>query len=198
MPRPRRSEDMIVRIARMRYEQRLQQTEIARQLEISEATVSRCLKTALDLGYVEIQVAPKAFRDAALERRLKLHLGLKFAVVVEDRPNPAQAIDTVGKALARVIEDQLKPGDVLGVSDGATVAAVASATRRALTTELDVVALVGGIGAPEQITHSSEVCRRMAAGLGRAPGSCRCRRWWTTTARPASCTTPAPSGACSR
>lgn len=166
MPRPRRSEDMIVRIARLRYEQRLPQTEIARQLEISEATVSRCLKTALDLGFVEIQVAPKAFRDAAAERRLKLHLGLKFAVVVEERANPAQAIDTVGKAVARVIEDMLKPGDVLGVSDGATVAAIAGATRKAPTADVDVVALVGGIGAPEQVTHSSEVCRRMAAGLG--------------------------------
>ncbi|BBE72364.1 sugar-binding transcriptional regulator [Oharaeibacter diazotrophicus] len=166
MPRPRRSEDMIVRVARMRYEQRLPQTEIARLLEVSEATVSRCLKTALDLGFVEIQVAPKAFRDAALERRVKLHLGLRFAVVVEERSNPTQAIDTVGKAVARVIEDMLKPGDVLGVSDGATVAAIAGAARKVPTTDLDVVALVGGIGAPEQLTHSSEVCRRMAAGLG--------------------------------
>ena len=166
MPRPRRSEDMIVRVARLRYEQRLPQTEIAKALDISEATVSRCLKAALDLGFVEIQVAPKAFRDAQLERRLKLHLGLRFAVVVEERPNPAQAIDTLGKAVARVLEDMVKPGDVVGVSDGATTAAIAAASRRALTTDLDVVSLVGGLGAPEQFSHSSEVCRRLATGLG--------------------------------
>ena len=74
MPRPRRSEDMIVEIARLRYEQRLPQTEIARLLEISEATVSRALKSALDLGYIEFQVTPKAFRDSASEQRLKAHL----------------------------------------------------------------------------------------------------------------------------
>jgi DNA-binding transcriptional regulator LsrR (DeoR family) len=166
MPRPRRSEDMIVQVARMRYEQRLPQTEIARALEVSEATVSRCLKTALDLGFVEIQVAPKAFRDVVTERRLKLHLGLRFAVVVEDRPNPAQAIDTLGKAFARVLEDMMKPGDVIGVSDGATTAAIAAAARRAPTTDIDVVSLVGGLGAPEQFSHSSEVWRRLAGGLG--------------------------------
>jgi deoxyribonucleoside regulator len=166
MPRPRRSEDMIVRAARLRYEQRLPQTEIARLLEVSEATVSRCLRTALDLGYVEIQVAPKAFRDASLERRLKLHMGLKLAVVVEEQANSAHSIDTLGKAVARVIEDMLKPGDVLGVSDGATVAAIAAASRRAMTADIDVVSLVGGLGAPEQTSHSSEVCRRMAGGLG--------------------------------
>lgn len=166
MPRPRRSEEMIVRIARMRYEQRLPQNEIAKALDISESTVSRSLKTALDLGYVEIQVAPKAFRDLQMERRLKLHLGLKFAVVVEDRSAPAQSIDALGKALARVLEDMLKPGDVVGVSDGATVAAVAAASRRGPTTDIDVVSLVGGLGAPEQTSHSSEVCRRLASGLG--------------------------------
>lgn len=166
MPRPRRSEDMIVEIARLRYEQRLQQTEIARLLEISEATVSRALKSALDLGYIEFQVTPKAFRDTAAEQRLRAHLGLRLAVVVENRTGAHAPIDTLGKAVARVIEDTLKSGDVLGVSDGATAAAIAVAARRSPARDLDVVALVGGVGAPEHYTHSSEVCRRLAAGLG--------------------------------
>ncbi len=166
MPRPRRSEDMIVEIARLRYEQRLPQIEIARLLEISEATVSRSLKSALDLGYIEFQVTPKAFRDSAIEQRLKTHLGIRFAVVVENRVGSHTSADTLGKAVARVIEDTLKSGDVLGVSDGATVAAVAAAARRSPARDLNVVALVGGVGAPEHYTHSSEVCRRFASGLG--------------------------------
>jgi DNA-binding transcriptional regulator LsrR (DeoR family) len=166
MPRPRRSEDMIVEIARLRYEQRLPQTEIARLLEISEATVSRALKSALDLGYIEFQVTPKAFRDGAAEQRLRAHLGLRLAVVVESRAGAHAPAETLGKALARVIEDTLKSGDVLGVSDGATAAAIAAAARRPPARDLDVVALVGGVGAPEHYTHSSEVCRRLAAGLG--------------------------------
>ncbi len=164
MPRPRRSEDMIVEIARLRYEQRLPQTEIARLLEISEATVSRALKSALDLGYIEFQVTPKAFRDSAAEQRLKAHLGLRLAVVVENRAG--NHADTLGKAVSRIIEDTLKSGDVLGVSDGATAAAIAAAARRSPARDLNVVALVGGVGAPEHYTHSSEVCRRFAAGLG--------------------------------
>ena len=166
MPRPRRSEDMIVEIARLRYEQRLPQTDIARLLDISKATVSRALKSALDLGYIEFQVSPKAFRDSAAELRLKTHLGLRLAVVVENRASAHAPVDTLGKAVARVIEDTLKSGDVLGVSDGATAAAIAAAVRRSPSRDLDVVALVGGVGAPEHYTHSSEVCRRLAAGLG--------------------------------
>ncbi len=157
---------MIVEIARLRYEQRLPQTEIARLLEISEATVSRALKSALDLGYIEFQVTPKAFRDAAVEQRLKAYLGLRLAVVVESRAGTHAPADTLGKAVARVIEDTLKSGDVLGVSDGATAAAIAAAARRPPARDINVVALVGGVGAPEHYTHSSEVCRRLAAGLG--------------------------------
>ena len=166
MPRPRRSEDTIVEIARLRYEQRLPQHEIARQMGLSEATISRALKAALDLGYVEISVAPKAFRDAALERELKQRIGLVTAIVVENRSSTAQTLETLGKATARVLDEVLKAGDVLGVSDGATVAAIAAAARRGPATDLDVVALVGGVGTPEHFTHSTEVCRRMAAGLG--------------------------------
>lgn len=166
MPRPRRSEDTIVEIARQRYEQRLPQHEIARKLGVSEATVSRALKAALDLGYVEILIAPKAFRNAELERRLREAMNLVAAVVVDSRTSPAQTLETLGKATARYIDDLLKPGDVLGVSDGATVAAIAAAARRVPIADLDVVALVGGVGVPEHFSHSSEVCRRMAAGLG--------------------------------
>ena len=166
MPRPRRSEDTIVEIARLRYEQRLPQHEIARQMGLSEATISRALKAALDLGYVEISVAPKAFRDAALERELKQRMGLVTAIVVENRSSTSQTLETLGKATARVLDEVLKAGDVLGVSDGATVAAIAAAARRGPATDLDVVALVGGVGTPEHFTHSTEVCRRMAAGLG--------------------------------
>lgn len=157
---------MIVEIARLRYEQRLPQTEIARLLDISEATVSRSLKSALDLGYIEFQVTPKAFRDTAIEQRLKTHLGIRLAVVVENRVGAHAPSDTLGKAVARVIEDTLKSGDVLGVSDGATAAAIAAAARRSPARDLNVVALVGGVGAPEHYTHSSEVCRRLASGLG--------------------------------
>ena len=84
MPRPRRSEDMIVEIARLRYEQRLPQTEIARLLEISEATVSRALKSALDLGYIEFQVTPKAFRDSTAEQRTEATRCLALAYDLDE------------------------------------------------------------------------------------------------------------------
>lgn len=166
MARNRRDEELILRIARMRYDQKLPQHEIAKQLAVSESTISRALKAAMDLGFVEIQITPYAMRDFELERRLVSRFGLEFAVVVQPRDGAQNPYEILGRALARTIEERLAPGAVLGVSDGDTVAAVAAAIRRAKTSEVDVVSLIGGVGAPQIPSHSSEVCRMLAAGLG--------------------------------
>lgn len=150
----------------MRYDQRLPQNEIARALDISESTVSRALKAAMDLGFVEIQISPTGLRDFALERRIAHAYGVDFAVVVQPRAGGAQTADVLGRAVARVIEDRATAGTVIGVSDGDTVAAVAAAARRGKSSDIDVVSLIGGVGAPQIPSHSSEVCRTLASGLG--------------------------------
>lgn len=166
MARNRRDDELILRIARMRYDQKLPQHEIAKALAVSESTISRSLKAAMDLGFVEIQITPYAMRDFELERRLVQRFGLEFAVVVQLRDGIANSYEILGRALARTIEERLVPGAVLGVSDGDTVAAVAAAIRRGKTSDVDVVSLIGGVGAPQIPSHSSEVCRMLAAGLG--------------------------------
>lgn len=166
MARHRRDDETILRIAQMRYDQRMPQNEIARALDISESTVSRALKAAMDLGFVEIQISPTGLRDFALERRLAHAFGLDFAVVVQPRAGGASVGDVLGRAVARVVEDRVTPGSVVGVSDGDTAAAVAAAARRAKSSDIDVVSLIGGVGAPQIPSHSSEVCRTLANGLG--------------------------------
>lgn len=166
MARHRRDDETILRIAQMRYDQRMPQNEIARVLDISESTVSRALKAAMDLGFVEIQISPTGLRDFGLERRLTHVYGIDFAVVVQPRAGGASVADVLGRAVARVVEDRIGPGTVVGVSDGDTAAAVAAAVRRAKSSDIDVVSLIGGVGAPQIPSHSSEVCRTLANGLG--------------------------------
>lgn len=166
MARNRRDEEMILRIARMRYDQRLPQNEIARLLALSESTVSRFLKAAMDLGFVEIQITPFGLRDFELERRLIARYGLDLAIVVQPRASSVSTYEVLGRAVASAIEDRIQPGAILGVSDGDTIAAVAAGIRRARTSDVDVVSLIGGVGAPQMPTHSSEVCRVLANGLG--------------------------------
>ncbi len=150
----------------MRYEDRLPQTEIARSLGLSEATVSRCLKEAMDLGFVEIRVAAAGLRDSGLEERLARRFGLVRTVVVRAPGDAGTAPAPLAEAVARVVEDLMEPGTVIGVSDGDTVAGVAHAVRRGRSPDVDIVTLVGGVGRAGERSHSSEVARAMAAGSG--------------------------------
>jgi DNA-binding transcriptional regulator LsrR (DeoR family) len=166
MPRPKRNDDFILKIARMRYEDRMAQNEIARDLGMAESTVSRALKDAFDLGFIEIRVAPHALRNAELERQLSARLDLRAAVVIDELASPAETLRRLGGAVARLIEQRLTAGDVIGVSDGATLAMVAAEATRGRTTDVDIVSLIGGVGKPQEESHSSEVCRTFSTAFG--------------------------------
>jgi DNA-binding transcriptional regulator LsrR (DeoR family) len=165
MPRARRDVETILKVARMRYDQRLTPSEIAEALKISESTVSRVLKTAKDMGFVGIQVLPTGWRDIDLEQRLGDRYGLDLAVVVHktDWGGPFGALP---RALSTEVEERLAPGTVIGVSDGETVAAIAAAIRRGRSQDIDVVSLIGGLGAAQVPTYSTEIGRVLAANLG--------------------------------
>lgn len=166
MPRPPRDEETILHIARLHHEEGLMQTEIARDLKISEATVSRYLKQAMELGFIEVRVASRAFRNFDLERRLVRRFGLVSAIVIEPRTSAAETRRILGNAAGRALEDLLANGSVIGVSNGETVAAVAAEARRSRSAHIDVVTLIGGVGRAEEATHTGQICRTLADRLG--------------------------------
>jgi DNA-binding transcriptional regulator LsrR (DeoR family) len=165
MTTPREIETVIA-IARMRWEERCAQVEIARRLDISEATVSRALKRAFDLGLVEVRIAASALRQPDLEAQLTDRFGLSFAIVVATQPDDAATRQALGEAVARRLDQVIERGSIIGVSDGETTAAVARATGRSSAADVQVVSLIGGVGAPEQRSHPAEVCRTLAHALG--------------------------------
>lgn len=166
MPRPQRDLERILHIARLHYEDRLTQAEIAEQLSLSVATVSRHLRQAMVLGLVEIRVVSSAYRDFAVESELVDRLGLASACVVRSAGSTAATERVLAAAAARKLDELVTPRTVIGVSNGRTLAAMASEARRARNTDLDVVTLIGGIGRAESSSQTGEICRTLADRLG--------------------------------
>jgi deoxyribonucleoside regulator len=166
MARPIRQQDMILKIARLRYEDRLAQNEISTLLGVSTATVSRCLALALDTGLVEVRIAAHTLRNRALEEQIIRKFGLTTAVIVDDQETMAETRRVLAQTVARVIESLIGEGDVIGVSDGDTTAAIAFSARKVRLKNFDILPLVGGVGRTEEASHSSEVCRSLAQALG--------------------------------
>ncbi len=166
MPRPQRDHARVLHIARLHYEDRRTQAEIAHALGVSVATVSRHLQQAWALGLVETRVASSAWRDFGLEAELVRGLGLDAACVVRGAGSTAATERVLGEVAARQLEEVIAPGAVIGVSNGRTLAAVAAEARRARSADLDVVTLIGGIGRAESASQTGEICRTLAERLG--------------------------------
>jgi DNA-binding transcriptional regulator LsrR (DeoR family) len=166
---PRRDRDLILRIARMRFEERLAQREIAQRLDISEATVSRALKEAFELDLVEIRVRVQTDRNAVLERALVTRFGLREAVVVEPGDQASPFLPAVGHAVAETIAPSLVDGMTIGVGDGESAAAVVAGLPRLWLHDVEIVPLIGGVGQLHLASHPVEIARALAGRLqGRA------------------------------
>ena len=166
MAPPKRDRDLILQIARMRFEAGRSQRDIARSLGLSGATISRALKEAFDLNLVEVRVLTPPGRDVELERALMTRFRLVHGVVVETQADPGRTIDVLGRAVAETLSFELTDDMTIGVGDGDNAAAVAASLPRLWLNNVEVVPLIGGVGQLELASHPVEVARALAARLG--------------------------------
>ena len=74
---------LALRIASSYYLDKVSQTDIAKNLEISRPTVSRYLQYAVDTGMVDIRIQDPFENVGSLEQDLRTKYGLKRAIVVD-------------------------------------------------------------------------------------------------------------------
>ena len=155
--------------ATLYYRKEATQADVARQLGISRATVSRVLSEARRSGIVRIEVVdPTTTRTATgIEERLTA-LGLDRVYIAYDaHPSivgPALAAP-LGRALA---ETHLTAGDILLVSSGRTVWEIGHEELPSFPGVL-VTPTVGGQNEPEAWYQTNEISRMFAARMSGRP-----------------------------
>ncbi len=156
---------LIAKVARMYYERGIRQTEIAAQLDLSQATVSRLLKRAEDEQIVRITVSVPHGAFTELEEQLQALYGLKEAIVVESGTDENQILRDIGAAAAYYVETTLKSGETIGISSwSSTLVAMVDAMHplaRSIGTR--VVQILGGVGNPTAENHATHLTRRLAS-----------------------------------
>ncbi|MGO2022351.1 MAG: sugar-binding transcriptional regulator [Brachybacterium tyrofermentans] len=167
MPAPRDT-SVIVRAARLYYEQGRSQTEVAAELELSRSNVSRILTQARDRGIVEITIhdpdgPPR--RDEALEVALRSAFSLREVHVVSAPRTPG--IDAVAREGAAVITERAAHVSSIGISWGQTVQSVVTELEtQHLRPTPRVLPLVGGHSSLDQFDSGESVVRVLASRLG--------------------------------
>jgi DNA-binding transcriptional regulator LsrR (DeoR family) len=160
----------MVRIARLYHEHGLKQSEIARELHISQPRVSRLLKRAVEVGIVRTTVAEPSGVFTDLERALEERFGLSESVVV-DTGAYGDDVRALGSAAAAYLEATLIGGDRVGISSwSATLLAMVESLRPfAGSVVSEVVQLVGGVGQSQVQVQANTLLTRFAAVTGAAP-----------------------------
>ena len=157
---------LMTKVAYLYYHQHLKQTQIAKQLDLSQATVSRLLRRAEDAGIVRISVSTPAGVYTQLENELCERYGLKAAVVVHcDDENDELIVHHIGSAAAYYVETTISKDEIVGLSSwsSALLAMVNAMHPLAKPTGAKVVQILGGIGNPSAEVYASRITERFAS-----------------------------------
>lgn len=157
---------MLHTVAKLHYESDMSQVQIAKQLGLSTATISRLLQRARAEGIVRIEVRD-IFAPDELGAQLAERLGLKQVVAV-DAPTTG-VLSALAGPLSRIVQAQgLGQGSVLVVGWGRTVSAIIDGGLPALP-GVAVVPSTGGMSQHAQHFQSNEFSRRAAEVTGGVP-----------------------------
>lgn len=156
---------LMAKVARLYYERGLRQTDIAEQLDISQATISRLLKRALQEEIVRISISTPLSAYTELEDKLETTYGLKEAIVVDCVANDDQILRDLGAAAAYYLETTLKPNEVIGLSSWSATLLATVAAMRPLPRQIgaQVVQILGGVGNPSAEHHAVHLVSNLAA-----------------------------------
>jgi deoxyribonucleoside regulator len=162
---------LIVRVARMYYQQGLKQEEIARRLKVSRASISLLLTEARQRGIVEITVRNPLEDNTELSRELSTSFSLARCVVVPTSVRETNAlIDLVSTRAADVFDEEAKSGDAVGVAWGRTCYAFMSHYEpRRFFRGMQVIPLIGGSNRTMQPYQLNEMVRAFGEKLQATP-----------------------------
>jgi DNA-binding transcriptional regulator LsrR (DeoR family) len=156
---------LMTKVARMYHQQGLTQMQIMQRLNIHQSTVSRVLQRARREGIIRVVVSAPTGTHPEFEEELEQRFGLDDAIVVDTGEADEQIVRDLGAAAAFLIENTLRPSDVIGIScwSAALLAMVEALhpTQRAAGSR--VVQILGGVGSPGAAMHATNVTRRLAS-----------------------------------
>jgi DNA-binding transcriptional regulator LsrR (DeoR family) len=156
---------LIARVARMYYEWNMRQSEIAAQLELSQATVSRLLARSREEGITRISISVPQGVYMEEEELLVKKYGLRDAIVVDSLDEDEKSTGReLGAAAAFYLETAIRPNEIIGISSwSATLLALVDALHPLPRKPgVKVVQILGGVGNPAAETHATRLTARLA------------------------------------
>jgi DNA-binding transcriptional regulator LsrR (DeoR family) len=158
---------LLVKAAKLYYEDGLTQMEIGKRLGLSRIKVSRMLRLAREERIVQIVISPGGDANTDLEHELETKYGLAEAIAVTPSEYSGTAIRAeLGSAAARCFLRGLRGDETVAITWGRTLSAMVSALTSEHYPDLRVVQGLGGLSEPTSDVDGVDLTQRMAQAFG--------------------------------
>ncbi|MBV9644073.1 MAG: sugar-binding transcriptional regulator [Verrucomicrobia bacterium] len=155
---------LMTRVARLYYEEGLNQIEVARRLGFTQVAVSRLLKKAQQHGIVRTTVVTPPGAFAELEELIERRFELGQVIIGEATSDSEQGVRAaIGSAAAQFLESTLKAGEVIGISSwsASLLSMVEHMHPPRKSGNCLVVQILGGVGNPAAEQHANRLAVRL-------------------------------------
>lgn len=151
-------------VAWLVYNKDLSQAEVSKRLGFSRPTISRMLKTAKEMGIVEIKVNTSNPKNFALKNALMKKFHLKDAVIAPSIGDGEDIKELIAQRGADYLVKILNKNDTIGISWGTTLFKVVS-QMPSINLGGRVIPLVGGTSRVANEFHSNSLAHQLAKKL---------------------------------
>ena len=156
---------LLTKFSDMYYNQGINKQDIAKQLQISRPIVIRMLKSAQDLGIVDIHIRNlDLIHHWDLENELQKKFDLKEVIIVDQQPTSEALKQSLGKTACQYLHYNIKDQDTIGISMGSTLYYMIEAMQP-IQKDVTIVPLIGGQGTVANNLHSNSLAHVMADRL---------------------------------
>jgi DNA-binding transcriptional regulator LsrR (DeoR family) len=157
---------LMTKIARMYYEENMRQSDIAKQIGLSQATISRLFNRAREEGIVRITINIPNGVYVEVEKELMKKFGLRDAIVVDCRDSDDEELiqRDLGATASHYVEASVNNGEIIAISSwsASLLALVDSMQPIPRKKNIRVVQILGGVGNPSAEVHAARLTGRFA------------------------------------
>lgn len=125
-------------VIKLHYQSGLSQDEIARRVYLSKSSVSRLIKKATELGYVEFKIKDPGQTVQGLQQELSDEFGAKCTVLPTYVDEYLVRLNDVCSYAAAELENYIEDGGIVGVTWGRTTEYLANNLSKPLVPKKDV------------------------------------------------------------
>ena len=157
-----RSRDFLVEIARRYYIDEISQQEIANEFNLSRPTVSNLLKQCREEGIVEIRIRDNSAFSRGLCARLKDRYPVDEVIIVPSSDDASAALNMIGAEAAVFASNVIRDNMKIGIAWGTTLFQMVNQMTHLDVVDVEVVQLMGGLGATEPQYDGADLARELS------------------------------------